>query len=329
MNGEFKRGEIYWFRGDDGIGSEIASKRPGVIVSSDRGNQTSGLVNVCYLSSTKGHGVINVRCFPRGYGKASYVKCNQVFTYDKKRALEYMGKLTDFELAAVDRGIVVALGLQDVDMDVSDEVSRLEEELEKVKSEKEDELLSLKVELELHKRMYEKLLDELAHRRVMADVGVEKAVEKVVVAEEPPKKYEVEKKPKVVVEEEPEQKVDINACTEKDLVKAGFSTEAAKNIVLLQPFKNVDELKEVPGVTATWFRVVKNRLTCTVVSEKVNINTASAKEIHEKTGLPICTAYAITGTRKRNGPYKKLEELKDVDRFSQYHWDNYASKFEV
>lgn len=328
MNGEFLRGEIYWFRGDDGIGSEIASKRPGVIVSSDRGNQTSSLVNICYLSSAEGHGVINVRCFPRGYGKASYVKCNQVFTYDKKRALEYMGKLTDFELAAVDRGITVALGLQDVDMDVSDEVSRLEEELEKVKSEKEDELLSLKVELELHKRMYEKAMDLLVNRNIEKDM-TPAIVPETVIQEESPKKYEVEKKPKIVVEEKPEPKVDINNCTEKDLVKAGFNAEVAKNVVMLQPYNNVDELKEVPGVTATWFRVVKNRLTCTVVSEKVNINTASAKEIHEKTGLPICTAYSITGTRKRNGLYKKLEELKNVDRFSQYHWDNYASKFEV
>lgn len=63
---------------------------------------------------------------------------------------------------------------------------------------------------------------------------------------------------------------------------------------------------------------------------KVNINTASAKEISERTGLPMTPAYSIVGTRKRRGcNYKSLEELLEVPRFTEHHWKKYGPMMEV
>jgi competence ComEA-like helix-hairpin-helix protein len=46
--------------------------------------------------------------------------------------------------------------------------------------------------------------------------------------------------------------------------------------------------------------------------EKLNINAVTARELHEKTGLALSTAYMITGYRKQNGSYEKLEDLLNV-----------------
>lgn len=65
-------------------------------------------------------------------------------------------------------------------------------------------------------------------------------------------------------------------------------------------------------------------------SDKVNVNTASGKEISEKTGLSLTVAYSIAGTRKRRGCcYKSLEELLDLPKFTQHHLDKYGPMMEV
>ena len=63
--------------------------------------------------------------------------------------------------------------------------------------------------------------------------------------------------------------------------------------------------------------------------EKVNINTASAMDIANKTGLSVTVAYSITGTRKRNGPYASVSDLLNVAKFTQRHMDKYGKMLTV
>lgn len=64
--------------------------------------------------------------------------------------------------------------------------------------------------------------------------------------------------------------------------------------------------------------------------EKVNINTASAKEISEKTGLSLTIAYSITGVRKRRGyGYKSLDELVGVTRITEGQLKKYGNLLTV
>lgn len=63
--------------------------------------------------------------------------------------------------------------------------------------------------------------------------------------------------------------------------------------------------------------------------DRVNVNTASAREICEKTGISMSVCYSITGTRKELGPYEKLEDLLLADRFKQSHLDKYGELLEV
>jgi competence protein ComEA len=57
------------------------------------------------------------------------------------------------------------------------------------------------------------------------------------------------------------------------------------------------------------------------VVEKININTARAVELHEKTGISQTACYLITGYRTKNGPYKNLDDLKNVKQVSQHILD--------
>lgn len=62
---------------------------------------------------------------------------------------------------------------------------------------------------------------------------------------------------------------------------------------------------------------------------KVNINTASAKEISIVTGMSVSVAYCITGYRKKNGEYEKIEDTLKVQRFSERMFAKYRDKMEV
>jgi DNA uptake protein ComE-like DNA-binding protein len=63
--------------------------------------------------------------------------------------------------------------------------------------------------------------------------------------------------------------------------------------------------------------------------EKININTASAEEIHTKTGLNKTVCFSITGCRKRDGNYRSVEDLANVPRFTEAHMKKYGPMFEV
>lgn len=63
--------------------------------------------------------------------------------------------------------------------------------------------------------------------------------------------------------------------------------------------------------------------------EKININTASAQEICDKTGLSKTVCFSIVGCRKRDGNYRSVEDLENVPRFTEYHMKKYGPMFEV
>lgn len=63
---------------------------------------------------------------------------------------------------------------------------------------------------------------------------------------------------------------------------------------------------------------------------KVNVNTATAKEIAEFTGMNLTVAYSICGTRKReNIRFEKLEDLLVCKRFEKSHLEKYRDVLEV
>jgi competence ComEA-like helix-hairpin-helix protein len=334
VNGEFLRGEVYWWRKDDTVGSEICARRPGVIVSSDAGNEKAGTVNIAYLTSQMKYGAINVEvaCGER----RSWVRCNQIETVDKQRALTFINSLDDEEMAAVDRAIMTALGLQECTEEEEnprdEKIEMLNEEIEKLK----DELASAQHAGNVWKKMYEKALEDVSLMKYRADVAVltekllEKPVEKVV--EEPANKS-VEKVP-----EESSEKVDINTCSKADLRNLGCDVALTKSIITRRPYAKVEDMRTVPGITSVGYALLKARVCVselpkqeapkTETTEKMNINTATAKELQEFLGICENFSWAITGYRKRNGNYNSVEELRNT-RLPKNFVEHYGDKLTV
>jgi len=57
-------------------------------------------------------------------------------------------------------------------------------------------------------------------------------------------------------------------------------------------------------------------------TDKINVNTASAKELMKVKGLNASKAKAIVSYRKKHGDFKSLDDLKMVKGFKKMNDDN-------
>lgn len=351
-NGYFERGEIYAVRMDMGMGSEEGSFRPGVIISSDKGNAACSTVLVAYLTTRPRD--LSIHFDTYATGRRSWILGNQVATVDKTRLNpKIMGTLSSDEIAKLDNCLeeVFDLGYEDSaalkakDAEIADRnvvIGDLKTEVAGVRAEigkKDEEIASLKMEIEMWQKCYGRCMDMLVDMKVSGDVSRRTAAPvapvKIVDPEEPvivPKKQPEEPKQPV---EEPENRLDINSCTATALKKIGFSLSMARKIVENRPYERVEDLKKLNGLKATLYNVLESKLCCVPVVveqpepekkvagtpklvepdpgyERVNVNTATAKELHDVLGLCMATCYSITGRRKKVGPYEKLDDLLGV-----------------
>jgi competence ComEA-like helix-hairpin-helix protein len=257
-------------------------------------------------------------------GKTSWVKCNETQSVSKDDLDKYVCTLTESEMAAVDRAMLVALGLNNsVTEGDGDEIENLNNRI----AELEDKLDDLEIECDTWKRMYDRAIDKLADRREAKKEPVGKKVEFVV--------------------EEPQEPVEINTCTAEELRKIGCTPTMIHHIIEKRPYRRVEDLKTVPSVTQIGYKLIESRICCVPVEKpknvervpkvkpqnvetpKVNINTASAKEIKEFTGIGLSIAYGITGYRGKNGNYKSVEELANVPRLPKNFLEKFRDKLTV
>jgi competence ComEA-like helix-hairpin-helix protein len=271
MNGIVERGELYWVRMGDSVGSEEAVGRPGVIISSQKGNETSNVVQIAYTTTQVKYGIINPSTYASG--KKTWILCNQIQTVDKIRLGRYIGKLTDQEMRTVDDALeaVFDLGYADDDRlkEKDSEIESLKTEVAGIKAavgKKDDEITSLKMEIEMWQKCYGRCMDMLVDMKVSGDMSRRTAAPvapvKIVDPEEPvlnnpPKNPDPPKNPV-----EPDNRLDINNCTATALKKIGFSLAIARKIVESRPFNSVEDLKRVNGLKITQYRIMEPKLCC-------------------------------------------------------------------
>lgn len=346
-NGYFERGEMYDILFSDGLSGEMTAHRPGIIVSSDRGNTTNPSVMIVYTTTTTANKRIGVNHEFVMNGWTNFALCNQIATINKTRLKKFYGKLSTVDMDAIDRCIEEALDLGYVDeaaLKAKDEeiadrdvlIGDLQTEVAGVKAEieqKDEEIASLKMEIEMWQKCYGRCMDMLVDtkvngdltRRTVAVAPVANVVEEPV-EEDPPKQSEPPK----------EDCLDINSCTATALKKAGFSIAVARKIVESRPFTSVEDVKRVNGVKASLYRILAPKLCCeplveqeTEAVKKVNVNTATAQEIHDVTGIGLTACFGITGYRSKNGPYTSLEGLLNANRMTSKMLEKYRDKLEV
>ena len=331
MNGEFKRGEVYWVRTDSGVGSEEGSSRPMLIVSSNKGNEASSVMNGLYLTGREKYGILNVKTFLTG--RRSYILCNQIVTVEKVRVGEYIGTLSDEEMTAVERGLKIVLDLGGVEEQSKTE--SLEAEIEALRTEENHRA-------RLFQKLYEKALEELAALKLEMDLQ-KKCQQR---CEETSEKCE---KP---VETVGNAKVNINTATANEIVRSlGIGTYYAYKITGYRSkngnFVDIEELRDVAGLPKDFVERYGDNLIIEDENDeiesrddeierpnvakvaKVNVNTATAEEISSVSGLGIYIARRICAYRNKHGAFKKVEDLLKVDRFGSGCMKLYGDKFEV
>ena len=115
MEKTIKRGDIYYAELNPVIGSEQGGTRPVLIVSNDIGNRHSPTVIVAAITSrvhTKAKLPTHtaIRDF-EGLNKDSIILLEQIRTIDKKRLQEYIGMLSESEMARVDKALAISVSL--------------------------------------------------------------------------------------------------------------------------------------------------------------------------------------------------------------------------
>ena len=332
----FQRGDVYYITFNNAIGSEISTGRPGVIVSSDEECKNNTVLMVVYLTTSTNRFESKVNVKIESARRSSLVLCNQVTPVDRARFKDYYCTVTPNELRAIDRAIAYSLGIPYgivEDTSASDKLRtekvELEEELAKTKLEK----LDISVERDFYKKLYESALSQFAGVRLEQDLNHKQ----VQVTKQP-----TETKPKSTEDDQ----VDLNSCSPGDLKKLGLKEDVIVRIIDGRPFKSVDDLRLVRGMTSVGYQIIKHRVKAdpvkvdavkvepvkanpVKVTDKVNINTADWKELCDVVGMSKSMAYAITGYRKREGKYRSLDDLVNVPRVGKNGLMRFKDKLEV
>jgi mRNA interferase MazF len=331
-NGTYLRGEVYWVSLDDSLGSEIKTGRPAVVVSANGLNEKFNTVIVAFLT-TGSYPAPSHPTVVSPEGVRSRVLCEQIRAIDKSRLVRYDFTLAEPELIRITGAIANTMCIP----------------LPQAVNTKYDEKIAdLEAEITVLKRLYDKAIDKIVETRLEADVSRRMEIENE--PEYPIEEEITEEVPELPVVEfyETPELVDINICSAEDLKKCGCSLSMANALISNRPYKTLDEIRGVPGITSVAYGLLKVKLCCIPVveeepevvevsqpepepelTEKININTATARELMDKLGINYNYAFLITGYRNKNGRYVALEELKEVHKLPKVFYERYKDRLTI
>ncbi|MBR1811002.1 MAG: type II toxin-antitoxin system PemK/MazF family toxin [Clostridia bacterium] len=109
-----RRGDVYYVtsvRDVHEYGSEQRSGRPAIIVSNDKNNEFSPVVEVVYLT-TKPKNRLPTHIDIRATGRTSIAICEQITSVSVERLGDYVGSLSDLELEMLDAALEISLDLK-------------------------------------------------------------------------------------------------------------------------------------------------------------------------------------------------------------------------
>ncbi len=112
-----RRGEVWLVNFDPALGSEIQKTRPALVIQNDIGNRVSDVTIVGAITSTVKRNYPFQVHLPPGEGGVDtdcFVTLNQIRSVDRRRLVRRLGVVSNVTMQAVDRAIVISLGI-DID----------------------------------------------------------------------------------------------------------------------------------------------------------------------------------------------------------------------
>jgi len=106
-----RRGEVWWVSFESSVGGEIRKTRPALVISNNAANAALNRVIVVPLTSQTetlypGEALVTLN------GEQSKAKADQIATASKQRLLNKAGNLSSADLAAVEKAVLLQLGIR-------------------------------------------------------------------------------------------------------------------------------------------------------------------------------------------------------------------------
>lgn len=166
-----KRGEIYYIERStyEAEGSEQRAGRPAIIVSNDKCNASSPVIEIVYLTTQPKSDLpthIDIRSAPRN----SVALCEQINSVAVSRLGDKIGECSEYEMQMIDAGLEISLALNRNTPPAPEREKKPAMSPEPPKPETDTMILDLRLQIaqvcaerETYRNLYEKLLE-----RVMA-----------------------------------------------------------------------------------------------------------------------------------------------------------------
>ena len=109
------RGEVWLVNFDPTIGAEIQKTRPALVIQNDVGNRVSPITIVAAITSTHKRAYpfqVRLPAGAAGLDVDSVVTLNHIRSIDRRRLVRRLGQVSAAAMRAVDRAIVVSLGVE-------------------------------------------------------------------------------------------------------------------------------------------------------------------------------------------------------------------------
>lgn len=153
-----KRGEIYFIFKRDAVGNEIAKARPGIIVSNNVINSTSGVVEVVYLT-TQPKKDLPTHVAINSSGVPSVACCEQIDSVSVQLVGNFRGVCTAEEMKAIDTALLASLGIDNTREDHGKWVDDLVGEMNREQRlQLRDDNAALRAECDRYKKIIDTLL---------------------------------------------------------------------------------------------------------------------------------------------------------------------------
>lgn len=109
---DIRRGEIFYISrgGVTSHGNEQFADRPAVVVSNDKNNENSGVIEVVYMT-TQPKTDLPTHVTIRSTGRISTVLCEQVSSVSTDRVNNYIGQVSEQEMKNIDIALMISLQL--------------------------------------------------------------------------------------------------------------------------------------------------------------------------------------------------------------------------